>query len=101
MVSADPVATVTGPDGRRAELSASTWDHVLAGHPEMADHIDDVIDTIQQPELREDDVRPGRSRYFRRCGPERWLRVVVEFRGAVDAVVTAFPQANDPAGWRR
>jgi hypothetical protein len=66
----------------------------------MADHLNDVIETIEQPELREDDVRPGRVRCFRRCGPERWIRVVLEFGSETDAVVTAFPQTNDPAGWR-
>lgn len=78
----------------------ATWDHVLAGHPEMADHLSDVIETIENPELREDDPRPGRMRCFRRSGPERWLRVVIEFGADTDTVVTAFPQANDPAGWR-
>jgi hypothetical protein len=73
---------------------------VLTGHPELADHLNDMIQTLEQPELREDDARPGRVRYFRRCGPERWLRVVVEFGGESDVVVTAFPQSNDPAGWR-
>jgi hypothetical protein len=42
----------------------------------MAEHLSDVIETIEQPELREDDPRPGRVRSFRRCAPERWIRVV-------------------------
>jgi hypothetical protein len=100
-VSPDEVlATATSADGRRAELDATTWDYVLAGHPEMANHLDDVIKPLEQPELREDDPRPGRIRYFRRCGPERWVRVVVQFGGETDVVVTAFPHSNDPAGWR-
>ena len=101
MTSAEVIARATGPDGRDAELRAATWDHVLAGHPEIAKHLDDVIETIEQPELREDDPRPGRVRSFRRCGPERWIRVVLEFAGDVDVVVTTFPQTNDPSGWRR
>ena len=67
----------------------------------MAEHLNDVIETIEQPEFREDDPRLGRVRSFRRCGPERWLRVVLEFAGEIDVVVTAFPQANDPNGWHR
>ncbi len=67
----------------------------------MAEHLNDVIETIEQPEFREDDPRPVRVRSFRRCGPERWLRVVLEFAGEIDVVVTAFPQANDPNGWHR
>lgn len=67
----------------------------------MADHLDAMIDTVESPELQQDDSRPGRVRFFRRCGPERWLRVIVEFSGETDAIVTAFPQTNDPAGWRQ
>lgn len=93
-------AIVTGPDSRTVELSAATWDHVLVGHPEMTDHLNAVLETIENSEFREDDPRPGRVRFFRRCGPERWLRVIVQFAGDSDQVVTAFPQANDPAGWR-
>ncbi len=101
MNAGDVVATVMGPDSRVAVLREATWDHVLVAHPEMVDRLSDVVATIERPELRENDPRPGRSRSFRRCGPERWLRVVVEFRGERDAIVTAFPQANDPEGWQR
>ena len=101
MNARDVVATVIGPDSRIAVLRKATWDHVLVAHPEMANRLSDVIATIERPELREHDPRPGRSRSFRRCGPERWLRVVIEFRGERDAVVTAFPQVNDPEGWQR
>jgi hypothetical protein len=66
----------------------------------MADHLTDVIETIESPEFREDDPRPGRVRQFRRGGPEQWIRVVIEFGGETDTVVTSFPQANDPTGWR-
>lgn len=91
-------ATAIGPDSRVAVLSQTTWNHVLMAHPEMADLLTDVLATIEDPDIR---ARPGRSRSFRRCGPERWLRVVLEFRGERDTVVMAFPQANDPDGWRR
>jgi hypothetical protein len=48
---ADLLARVTGPDGRSAELRKATWDHVLAGHPEMTNHLADVIRTIESPEF--------------------------------------------------
>ena len=61
-------------------LDEAQWSYILFGHEEMAD-----------PEVA------GRERLFRRgVGPQRWLRVVVEFRGGHDWVVTAFPQENDP-----
>lgn len=95
----DVVATAHNPDGRFVLLLAHGWRHVLAGHPQMEDHVRDVVATIEDPELREPDVRVGRERYFRRGGPERWLRVVVQMSGPVDHVVTAFPQTNPPDRW--
>lgn len=89
------------PDGRFVLLLAHAWQHVLAGHPEMEEHVQAVIDTVEQPDHREPDPRAGRERYFRRGGPERWIRVVVELDGPIDRVVTAFPQTNAPEGWRR
>jgi hypothetical protein len=95
------VAAGRTPDGRFAVLVPRSWEHILAGHPEMQEHVEAVIETIEQPEHREPDPRVGRERYFRRGGPERWLRVVLELDGPIDRVVTAFPQSNPPDGWRR
>jgi hypothetical protein len=74
----------------------STWDHVVEEHAEMRPHLAEVMTTISAPEHREPDPRPGRERYFARGGPQRWIRVVTEFAGAEDRVVTAFPQVTDP-----
>lgn len=64
----------------------------------MTDHLEAIEDTISRPDYREPDPHTvGRERFFRRgVGPDRWMRVVVEFRGNHDWVVTAFPQSNDP-----
>ena len=74
---------------------------MLAGHPEMLEYLEEVVMTIERPEHREPDPAAGRERFFRRGGPERWLRVVVEASGPTDRLITAFPQSNDPAGWGR
>jgi hypothetical protein len=84
------------PDGRLVVLPKRAWEHVVGGHPEMDGHLDEVIETVENPEFREPDQRPGRERFFRRGGPEGWLRVVVEVNGLVERVVTAFPQSNAP-----
>ena len=86
------------PEGRVVEIHFVTWDHVVHddAHPEMDDHLFAVIETIEHPEHREVDPRLGRQRFFRRGGPEEWVRVVTEFSGNVDRLVTAFPQSNDP-----
>jgi hypothetical protein len=67
----------------------------------VADSLLDIVLTIEHPEYREPDDRPGRERLFRRGGPDRWLRVVLEFAGDFDTVVTAFSQATDPKRRRR
>jgi hypothetical protein len=96
----DLVTGTRSPDGRMILLFTASWGHVLAGHPEMEDHLDMVMKTLEDPEHREPDQRVGRERFFRRGGPEAWMRVVVELDGHIDRVITAFPQANPPQNWR-
>jgi len=57
----------------------------------------EILLTIEQPSHREPDPIPGRERLFRHGGPEGWIRVVVEFHGDFDRVVTAFPQTGHPS----
>lgn len=66
----------------------------------MVGYLKETLMTIEQPEHREPDPVVGRERMFRRGGPQRWIRVVVEVAGDGDRLVTAFPQSNDPAGPR-
>ena len=82
-------------------LPWAAWDHVRRQHPDMGDALLDIVLTIEHPMYREPDVKPGRERFFRRGGPEAWIRVVTEFGGDVDRVITAFPQSNDPRPERR
>jgi hypothetical protein len=95
--ASDLLAEANNPEGHRVQLGRRAWDHVLDEHVEMQDYLDEVMAAIMSPDHREPDVRPGRERYFRRGGPLRWIRVVTQFAGDVDRVVTAFPQSNDPA----
>jgi hypothetical protein len=96
---AELVGETRSPDGRVVMLYASTWSHIVAYHPEMEACLEDVLRTVEAPEVRRPDPRPGRERMFSRGGPQTWLRVIVEFAGPVDRVVTAFPQTNNPEGW--
>lgn len=66
----------------------------------MLGYLQETVETIESPEHREPDQAAGRERCFRRGGPQRWIRAVVEFAGEADWLVTAFPQTNDPPGWR-
>jgi hypothetical protein len=52
---------------------------------------------VARPDVREEDVAPGRERFYRRdLDPQRWLRVVVDFNESPAFVVTAFVQENAP-----
>lgn len=78
------------------ELDETAWEHVLWRHPVMAYLLDDVMRAITRPDFREPDLRAGRERFFALVAGTGWVRVVTEFAGDVDRVVTAFPQLSDP-----
>ncbi|HSS05276.1 MAG TPA: hypothetical protein VLK89_08850 [Solirubrobacterales bacterium] len=67
----------------------------------MANFLLDVVLTIEHPDYREPDARAGRERLFRQGGPDHWIRVVIEFAGDFDRVVTAFSQFSDPRPGRQ
>lgn len=90
------VAEVRNPEGRLVRLESVTWDHVRDEHPQLGHRLTELMRAIASPDYREPDPRAGRERYFVRGGPLSWIRVVTEFAGALDHVVTAFPQSNDP-----
>jgi hypothetical protein len=92
------ISAVTNPEGRRVRLDDVTWNKIMVEHVEMADKLDAIMATIEMPDHREPDPRPGNERFFRRGGPQRWIRVVTRIDGNEDKIVTAFPQDNDPEG---
>ena len=93
---------VIDPDGRRVVCDAGTRLHLAIGRPDLLDHLDSILTTIEAPDHREPDPRPGRERFFRQdLDPRRWLRVVVDFGESPAWVVTALVQANPPRGWQR
>jgi hypothetical protein len=94
------MAIAISSQGRAIELTEARWRYVER-HVEMRDHQEALLDAIRHPDYQEPDPRAGRERYWLRCHapfPFRWLRVVVEFSGDADRVVTAFGQDNDPEG---
>jgi hypothetical protein len=91
------LASAVSPEGRTVVMTESVWAHVVARHENMAPHLDAVLRTIRVPDFREADVRAGRERFFGESrGPQRWLRVVIQFGPGVDHVVTTFGQVTDP-----
>lgn len=94
------IASTVSPQGRGVELTATRWSYIQR-HVEMRDHRDTLLEAIRRPDYQEPDPRAGRERYWLRCRapfPFRWLRVVVEFKGDADRIITAFGQDNDPEG---
>jgi len=80
------------PEGHDILLSAIRWTKIIEGHPEMGDYLETILHTVSEPHYRETDPVVGRERMFRRGGPERWMRVVVD----IEQIITAFAQTNDP-----
>jgi len=71
---------VQDPRGREVLLTEHRWQHIVAGHPELAAHEEEVLRTIEAPT----EALPGREAdeewfYLRRCWPEP----VVEGRGGL------------------
>jgi hypothetical protein len=68
--------------------------------PEISDDRAAILAAVAQPDLREDDPRRGRERFWRRrLGQSGWLFVVVDFEQSPGRVVTAFGRRDDPPGW--
>lgn len=103
MEAREAIAEVENPEDRLVRLDTLAWNHVLEEHPELEPFLEETLLTVQRPEHREPDPRPGRERYYRRGGPLAWIRVIAELADGADRVVTAFPQSNDPTvvGWQR
>jgi uncharacterized protein YuzE len=75
------LAELTDPDGRSVVLLARIWENkITREHPELRDHLDQVVGTVAEPDHAEPDPRAQRRSYYRRrVGPSRWLLVVVSF----------------------
>ena len=87
----------TDPNGRVVAFDERTVGHFQRRRPQMLRHLDAILDAISRPDLREEDVAPGRERFYRRdLEPGPWLRVVVDFNESPGFVVTAFVQHHDP-----
>jgi hypothetical protein len=95
----DKSRETTAPDGRRVVLDERTEGHLARRRPQMLDHAQAILDTVNRPDYHEDDPAPGRERFYRRdLDPRRWLRVVVDFNEPPGLVVTTFVQDSKPEG---
>lgn len=91
-------ATVVDPDGRAVDLTEERWAHITDGHPELAGHRNEVLETVRAPSRRRPGHTPGEEWFYReRTGPSRWLKVVVRYEATGRGwIVTAFARRSMP-----
>jgi hypothetical protein len=97
-MSCDAPDSVLDPDGRTVELTRERWWHITRGHPELADHQAEVLETVRTPIRRRPGPTVGEEWFYRQnVGPSRWLKVVVRYE-AIDRgwIVTAFARRRMP-----
>jgi hypothetical protein len=98
-VTEPDVGRTHDPDGREVVFDAGTQLHLAQGRRGwLLEHVDLILATVELPDHRENDPRPGRERFYRRhlLDPGRWLRVVVDFNDVPAWIVTVLVQDNDP-----
>jgi hypothetical protein len=66
------------PKGVEVLLTDERWFHILDGHPEMADHLNDLVETIQNPHVVYE--KEGQRYYFLSVDSERFGRVFLQAR---------------------
>jgi len=96
-----PVAEVRTPDGRVVVLLERIWrDKITRDHPELAGHLDAVLEAVTSPDHVEADPRKARERYYlRTSAPSRWLLAVVSFEQEPARIITAVALRKDPKRW--
>ncbi len=98
------IGRTTDPDGREVVFDAGTHLHLAQGRRAwLLEHVDAILATVQVPDHRENDPRPGRELFYRQhvLQPRRWLRVVVDFNDDPAWIVTVLVQDQDPRGQYR
>jgi hypothetical protein len=95
------LATVVDRDGREVVLLARIWEQkITLDHPELAGHLEAVMETVAHPDHVEADGLPARTRFYRRdVGPSRWLLAVVSYEQQPGRIITALANRKDPKQW--
>jgi hypothetical protein len=95
------LVTVADRDGGQVILLARIWEQkITRDHPELAGHLDAVVEAVAHPDHVEADALPGRTRFYRRdVGPSRWLLAVVGYEQRPARIITALANRKDPKQW--
>ncbi len=97
----DILATVIDRDGHEVALLTPIWERkITRDHPELADHLDAVLETVARPDHVQPDSQSDRTRFYRRdAGPSRWLLAVVSYEQEPGRIITALANRKDPRQW--
>ncbi len=102
MTDAPSASETTDPDGTRVVLKDEIWrEKIVRDHPEIAEHMADVLRAVSAPNhVAADPIFERRTRYYMRgVGPSRWLLVVVSYEQTPARIVSAFANRKDPKSW--
>lgn len=76
--------TVQDRRGRSIYMTQERWEYITTKHPELTDHLDDVLDTLRRGSRRQDRRNPQTYTYRRACPglpvPYNHIVVAVVFR---------------------
>jgi hypothetical protein len=53
--------------GNLVALPDERWDHIVSYHPELEDHLADVIETIRRGRRKQDPLDPLKWKYIHPC----------------------------------
>jgi len=82
--------------GNSIELTNERWDYVRYWHPDLADHLDEILATIKKGRRRQDSLDPTKYTYYRRTDallPEYTHIIVIVRLVRNNFVVTAYPKS--------
>ena len=83
--------------GLVVRLPEEQWQHICAGHPEMEAMLQELCDTVKEPDrITEDKQDPNSVKLYYKWFADtevgdKWLRVAVKYSDDNAFVVTAFP----------
>lgn len=95
------MGALTDLDGRQVVLLARIWEHkITRDHPELAGHLEAVLEAVAHPDHTETDVIAARTRFYSRdVGPSRWLLAVVSYEQQPGRIIAALANRKDPKQW--
>ena len=94
------LASVVDAGAREVVLLARVWtEKITLDHPEIADHLDAVLETVTRPDHVEPDVLPGEDAVLPAQRRSQSL-AVVSYEQEPARIITALANRKDPTRWK-